>query len=143
MTSIYANADFQNVILTILACVILAVLLWCIYTFIRAIFFFIFAGTKEDYKKKWWSSIRFMIIGMIMTVLLLFLVSPILKLMHVPQYTTYTSKNVINKAGDVLEYIFKLGNVIKKSQEESQYRGQMYFDTTPDLQEPSSTDYQL
>lgn len=85
-----------------------------------------------------------MIIGVIMTVLLLFLISPVLSLMNVPQHSMYNSKNIVNKAWDVLQYLFKLGNVIKKSQQESQYRGDMYFDTTPDtLQEPASNDYQL
>ncbi|MFA7718184.1 MAG: hypothetical protein WC875_05715 [Candidatus Absconditabacterales bacterium] len=143
MTSIYDQATFQNVILTILACVILAVVLGCLYTFIRAIFFFIFSGAKEENKKKGWNSIRFMIIGVILTIVLLFLVPTVLKWMNVPKYNVYTPKNIFNKAGGVVNYIFNLGNVIKESQLQNEYRGNMYYDTTPDVQEPSSDGYQL
>jgi len=52
MNSIYANADFQNVILTVLALVVILVIVGCIYTFIRAIILFIFAHNKEENKKK-------------------------------------------------------------------------------------------
>lgn len=143
MSAVYGNDTFQNVVLTILACVVLGVLVWCIYTFIRAIFFFIFAGTKEENKKKWRNSIRFMIIGLIMTALLLFLISPILGLMNVTDNTVYTSKNIVNKAWEVLNYVFRLGNVIQKSQQDQEYRGNLYFDTTPNTVQPSSSNYQL
>jgi hypothetical protein len=52
MNDIYANADFQNVILTVLALVVIMVFVGCLYTFVRAIILFIFAHGKEDNKKK-------------------------------------------------------------------------------------------
>lgn len=143
MSAIYGNADFQNAVLTVLACVVLAVLVWCIYTFIRAIFFFIFSGTKEENKKKWWNSIRFMIIGVVLTILLLFFVPTVLRRMNVPEYNVYSPRNIFNRAWTVITSVFKLGDVVKKSQENNQYNGNMYFDTTPEVQQPSSAGYQL
>lgn len=143
MSSIYGNADFQNVILTVLACVVLAVILWCLYTFIRAIFFFIFSGAKEENKKKWWNSIRFMIIGVVLTIVLLFLVPTVLKRMNVPDYDVYSPRNIFTRVGTVISSVFKLWDVIQNSQLNNQYNGNMYYDTTPDLQQPSSEWYQL
>lgn len=143
MSAIYSNADFQNVVLTVLACVVLAVFVWCLYTFIRAIFFFIFSGAKDENKKKWWSSIRFMLIGVILTVVLLLLVPTVLRWMNVPDYTVYSPKNIFGKAWELLNSVFKLGNVLQKSQLNNQYNGNMYYNTTPAVQQPSSAGYQL
>ena len=126
MNAIYDNADFQNVILTVLALVVILVIVWCIYTFIRAIIMFIFSHSKEENKKKWRNSIRFMIIGVILTIVLLFLVPLVLRVMKVPEYNVYTPVNVFGRAGELVNGLFNLGNVIKKSQQNSQYNGQIY-----------------
>jgi len=63
--------------------------------------------------------------------------------MHIPGYDIYTPGNILNKAWDVLGTVFKLGDVVKESQQNNEYRGNMYYDTTPDLQKPSSEWYQL
>lgn len=129
MNAIYDNANFQNAILTVLALVVILVIVWCIYTFIRAIIMFIFSHSKEENKKKWRNSIRFMIIGVILTIFLLFLVPLVLRLMKVPQYNVYTPVNVFGRAGELVNSLFSLGNVIKQSQENSQFRGEMYDNT--------------
>ncbi len=136
MNAIYDNADFQNVILTVLALVVILVIVWCIYTFIRAIIMFVFSHSKEENKKKWRNSIRFMIIGVILTIVLLFLVPLVLRLMKVPKYDIYTPVNVFGRAGELVNWVFNLGNVIKQSQQNSQYNGQIY-DT------PTSSNSQL
>ena len=129
MNDVYANADFQNVILTVLALVVIMVFVGCLYTFVRAIILFIFAHGKEDNKKKWWNSIRFMIIGVILTILLLFLIPTVLRWMRVPEYDTYTPANIFSRAGELVNWLFKLGNVIQQSQQNSQYRGELYDGT--------------
>jgi len=126
MNSIYANADFQNVILTVLALVVILVIVGCVYTFIRAIILFIFAHSKEENKKKWRNSIRFMIIWVILTIVLLFLIPTILKRMKVPEYDVYTPTNIFGRAWELVNDLFNLGNVIQKSQQNSQYNGQLY-----------------
>ncbi len=138
MNAVYANADFQNVILTILALVVILVLVGCIYTFIRAIVLFIFSHNKEENKKKGWNSIRFMIIGVILTILLLFMVPVVLRWMNVPQYDVYTPTNIFSRAGELVGGLFNLGNVIKQSQEQSEYRWQPYqnIDSSSDFTQP-------
>ncbi len=131
MNAIYTSASFQNVILTVLALVVILVIVGCLYTFVRAIIMFVFAHNKEDNKKKWWNSIRFMIIGVILTIVLLFLVPTILRWMKVPSYDLYTPTNVFGRAGELINGLFDLGDIIKESQENSQYRGEMYYDVDP------------
>ncbi len=67
-----------------------------------------------------------MIIGVILTIVLLFLVPTVLRWMNVADYNTYTPKNIFNKAGTVITTLFNLGNVIKESNTNSQYRGDLY-----------------
>lgn len=138
MNAIYSNADFQNVILTVLALVVLLVIIWCIYTFIRAIILFVFSHSKEENKKKWRNSIRFMIIGVVLTIVLLFLVPTVLRRMNVPKYDVYTPSNIFSRAGELVNGLFNLGNVIKQSQQSSQYNGQLFqnIDSTSNSQLP-------
>lgn len=51
MSAIYNQADFQNVVLTVLACVVLIIGVGCLYSFIRAIILFVFSGSKDDSSK--------------------------------------------------------------------------------------------
>ncbi len=143
MSDIYSQTNFQNIVLTVLACVVLAVVVWCIYTFIRAIFFFIFSSAKEENKKKGRNSIRFMIVGVILTIILLFLIPSVLKRMNVSNSDVYSPKNIFNKAWTVMTTVFDIGNFIKKSQVNNQYNGNMYYPTTPTVQQPTTNGYQL
>jgi len=52
MPDIANQTSLESIILTILAVVIILVIVGCIYTFVRAIFLFIFSGSKEENKKK-------------------------------------------------------------------------------------------
>ena len=52
MNAMYTNSNFQDLILTILALVVIIVLLGSVYTFIRSIILFIFSHNKEEKKKK-------------------------------------------------------------------------------------------
>lgn len=67
-----------------------------------------------------------MIIGVILTILLLFMVPVVLRRMKVPKYDVYTPTNIFNRVGQLVNGLFNLGNVIKQSQQQSEYRGQMY-----------------
>lgn len=138
------QATVENIILTVLALVIIAICIWCIYAFIRAIFLFIFSQGKEDKIKAAWNSIRYMIIGIIFTVVLMFVFPLIFKWMNVKGYENYSARNIFNRSWELIKYVFQLGDVITESQKDMQYRGQLYYDTTPDsTTSTSTTDYNL
>ena len=67
-----------------------------------------------------------MIIWVVLTIVLLFLVPTVLKRMKVPKYDLYTPTNIFSRAGELVNWLFNLGNIIKQSQENSQYRGELY-----------------
>ncbi|HMS91473.1 MAG TPA: hypothetical protein PKC87_04595, partial [Candidatus Absconditabacterales bacterium] len=82
--------------------------------------------------------------GVILTILLLFLVPLVLKWMKVPKYDVYTPANVFSRAGELVNSLFNLGNIIKQSQENSQYNGQIYDTIQPssdrEISQPITTD---
>ena len=88
-----------------------------------------------------------MIIGVILTIVLLFLVPLVLRVMKVPEYNVYTPVNVFGRAGELVNGLFNLGNVIKQSQQNSQYNGQIYdtpsSSSSPLPQTTPSTTYTL
>ena len=73
-----------------------------------------------------------MLIGVILTILLLFLIPTLLRLMNVKKYDVYTPTNIFNRAGQLVNWLFNLGNIIKESQKNNEYLGNPYYDTTPD-----------
>jgi hypothetical protein len=84
-----------------------------------------------------------MIIWVILTIVLLFLVPVVLRRMKVPQYDVYTPSNIFSRAGELVNWLFNLGNVIKQSQQNSQYNGQIYdtpSNSTSDLPAPITND---
>lgn len=85
-----------------------------------------------------------MIIGIILTVILLFIFPSVFRLMSIPGYEKYTPKNIFNRAGEIINIGFQLGNFIEESQKENQFRGNLYYDTTPDggVAPDTSTDTQ-
>lgn len=143
MTSLITDPKMEDVILTVFAVIVLVVFIWCLYTLIRAIFFFVFSQSKEENKKKWWNSIRFMIIGLILTFLLLFLVPTILRLMSVPDYKNYSIVKVFRKSSELMWEFFKLGNIIKESQDLNKSRWQLYYDTNSNTPANTSSDFEL
>ncbi len=120
--------SIQNLILIILALVIILISAWSIYAFIRAIFLFIFSQWKEEKIKKAWNSIRFMIMGIFLTVFLLFMFPVIFKRVWLDNYEEYSAKNIFNKAWELLNKTLQIKDIVKESQKENQYRDNLYYE---------------
>jgi formate hydrogenlyase subunit 3/multisubunit Na+/H+ antiporter MnhD subunit len=141
MPESYGTNSIQNLILIVLAVVIIAISIWSIYAFIRAILLFIFSQWKEEKIKTAWNSIRYMIMGIFLTVFFLFVFPLAFKRMWLENYEEYSAKNIFNKAWELLEKTFQIKDIIKESQEENQYRDQLYYDD--DFEEKFYEDYSL
>lgn len=128
MTAAYDSYTVSDIILFVLAAMVILIAAWCIFSFVRAIFFFIFSQGKDEKIKKAWNSIRYMIIWIFLTVILLFLFPLIFKWVWLENYERYSAKNIFNKAGQILNWAFQLKDVIKESQEQSKYNNQLYYD---------------
>ncbi|MCK9466984.1 MAG: hypothetical protein M0P94_01520 [Candidatus Absconditabacterales bacterium] len=120
--------SIQNLILIILAIVIIIIAVGSIYAFVRAIFLFIFSQGKEEKIKKAWNSIRYMIVGIFLSVLLLFMFPLIFKRVGLDNHEEYTAKNIFNKAGELINKTFHLKDIIKDSQKKNQYEGNLYYE---------------
>ena len=68
----YWYSSIEDIILTALAILVILILAWTIYSIIRAIIQFVFSNGDWEKIKKARNGIRYTIIGMIITVLLLF-----------------------------------------------------------------------
>ena len=133
--------SIQNLILIVLALVIIFISAWSIYAFIRAIFLFIFSQWKEEKIKTAWNSIRFMIMGIFLTVFLLFMFPTIFKRVWLDNYEEYSAKNIFNKAWELLNKTLQIKDIVKESQKENQYRDNLYYED--DFQERFQDDYKL
>lgn len=122
------ESAIQNAILIVLAIVMIIISAWCIYAFIRAIFFFIFSQWKDDNIKKAWNSIRYMIMWIFLTVTFLFIFPYVFKRVWLNNWEVYSAKNIFSKAWELLSKSFQIKDVIKESQEQNEYRGQLYYD---------------
>ena len=128
MSPTYGSDTISNIILFILAALVILIVAWCIFSFVRAIFFFIFSQWKEEKIKKAWNSIRYMIIWIFLTAALLFVFPLIFRRIGISDYDKYTTKNIFAKAGTILSSLFEIKDIIKDSQEMNNYNSQLYFD---------------
>lgn len=130
MSSTYGTDTVSDIILFILAAMVILIAAWCIFSFVRAIFFFIFSQGKDEKIKKAWNSIRYMIIWIFLTAALLFLFPLIFRRIWIADYEKYTAKNIFAKAWTILSSLFELKDVIKDGQEMNKYNWQLYYDSS-------------
>jgi len=141
MSPSYWSDSIQNIILIVLAVVVIAISVWSIYAFIRAILLFIFSQGKEEKIKKAWNSIRYMIMGIFLTIVLLFLFPLAFKLTGLENYEEYSAKNIFDKAWELLSKTLHIKDIVTDSQKENQYRDKMYYDDS--FKEKFEDDYSL
>jgi len=141
MTGTYGSDTISDIILFILAALVILIAAGCIFSFIRAIFFFIFSQWKEEKIKKAWNSIRYMIIWIVLTVALLYVFPLIFKFIGLEDYDKYNAKNIFNKAWTILSSVFELKDIIRESQDMNRYNWQLYYDL--DNSPRIGNDYQL
>ncbi|GHV22047.1 hypothetical protein FACS1894176_05700 [Bacteroidia bacterium] len=97
MPEITLFATPEDIILFAFAVAVLIVFAGCIYAFFRAIFLFIFSKGEDAKVKAAWNSIRYMVIGLFLTIMLLFAGPQLLRMFKVQNYEVYTAKNVFTK----------------------------------------------
>lgn len=100
----------QDIILTVLAVLIIIIFAGAIYSLFRAIFQFIFSDGKDEVIQKAIKNIRFTIMGIIITLILLFVFPILFKQMKVSGYQYYTAQNIFNRAGLIIKRIMGIGS---------------------------------
>jgi len=100
----------SNIMLSVLAIMVLLVVGGVIYAIVYAIFMFIFSGWNEEKIKKAWNSIRYAVLGFILTLIILFAIPGTLRALKVPGYQYYTSSNIFKTAKIWLSKIIEVFN---------------------------------
>lgn len=134
---VYQSGGFEEIILYILGGLLLVIFAGCVYAFFRAIFLFIFSKGDDKQVKAAWSSIRYMILGLFFTVMILFVSPTLLRFMRVQGAEQYTVKSIFSYMGKIISHIGGLGHVIKESQQDNIYNGDLYYNLDAPLDSPS------
>ncbi len=114
MQTFVATTDSIAMMLqTVIALVVIAVFVMAIVSFLMAIRDFIRSEWEEEEKKKWWNRIRFMMIGVILTIVFLILFPLFLRQLWVIYYEIFSAPNIFNRVGELLNYIFTLWSQIQ------------------------------
>ena len=109
----YNTNTIPRVVLTILAILVVVILWWCIYVFIRAIFLVIFSYSDEWNKTKAANSIRYMIIWLVMCLFFLFFFPVLFKQVRVVWYEYYTPRNVFIRDGEIIKEVFSITTIVR------------------------------
>ncbi len=104
----------ESMILNILALLVIIIFCGSIYAFIRSILLFIFSQWDPESRKKARNWIRFMIIGVIMTIVLLFFFPLLFKYMGVQGYDNYTAKNIFERVSEIFTRILNLRSELEE-----------------------------
>lgn len=145
MPDIYGQTSMEEVIITICAIVVLVVVIGSFFSFLYAVYLFLFSKGKDENKTKGRNAIRYMIIGIVLTVLFLGILPFALKWVNI-ELKDYSTKAIFSRIGDILQQSFKVGTAVKNGDLNNQYRGNPYInidkstDTTPAT---STSAYQL
>lgn len=108
-TTMSGLSSIEDVILTILAVLVILILVGTIYSIIRAIIQFVFSNGDGEKIKKAWNGIRYTIIGMIITIFLLFFF-PIIFQKVSSQGKSYTATAILERAMVLWRKILNIGS---------------------------------
>ncbi|MBS8121584.1 hypothetical protein [Candidatus Vampirococcus lugosii] len=100
-----ASGTIENFILVIMAIVVIILFAGAVYAFLVSIFQFIFSKGDAEKIKKAWNNIRYMILGIILSFLLLFVFPIVFERLKIPGYEVYTAQNIFNKSGELIRNI--------------------------------------
>lgn len=100
----------SNIILNLLSILILLIFIGVIYAIVYAIFMFIFSWGSDEKIKKAWNSIRYSILGFIISLIILIAIPWFLRAIKVPWYSQYTSSNIFKTSKFWVDKIIKIFN---------------------------------
>lgn len=79
------------------------------YAFIQSIILFIFSGGDSEKIKKARNGIRYMILGIVLTLAFLFVFPLVFKRIKLPGHEVYTATNIFRQAGYLTTSLFSFG----------------------------------
>lgn len=98
--------DIANLFLTAIAITVIIIFGGSLYSFLYGIFLLIFSRWAEENLKKAFNSFRFALLGILLTLFLLFVFPFILQKIGVSQANQFTADKVFQKASAIIRFIF-------------------------------------
>lgn len=109
METLVATTDsIAMMVQTVIALVVIAVFVMAIVSFVMAIRDFIRSEWEEDEKKKGWNRIRFMMIGVILTIVFLVVFPLLLKQLGIINYEMFSAPSIFSRVSEILNYILSV-----------------------------------
>lgn len=105
----YMFDSVEGLVLTIISALIIIIFGGAIYGFFRSIFLFIFSGGEPDKIKQARNGIRFMVLGIFLTLIFLFVFPVLFKRLKLPGYEAYTAQNIFRFTSWFLRSILDFG----------------------------------
>ena len=99
-------SSVSSFVLSVFAILIIVIFWGSIYAFFSAVYLFIFSAGEAEKIKQAWNSIRYMILGVILTVIFLFIFPIIFKKIKLPGYELYSANNIFRQASIIIRSVF-------------------------------------
>ncbi len=99
---------FESLFITVMAVLVLITFWWVIFALAMSVFQFLFSWWDSEKIKKAWNSIRFAILGAIITMLILFLIPAVAKYSKINGYERYNYTAIFKRATDLVSWFSKL-----------------------------------
>lgn len=110
--SIIMFDSVEWLVLTIISGLIIIIFGGSIYGFFRSIYLFIFSGGDPDKVKQAWNGIRYMVLGIFLTLIFLFIFPVLFKKLGVPGHEAYTAQNIFKFTSWFLRSILDFGKEV-------------------------------
>lgn len=110
-------------VLTIISGLIILIFWWSIYGFFGSIYLFIFSGGDPEKVKQAWNGIRYMILGIFLTLIFLFVFPVLFKKLELPGYQAYTAQNIFKFTSWFLRSILDFGKEVSTGENPYQRGG--------------------
>jgi amino acid transporter len=98
----------------VIALVVIAVFVMAIVSFLMAIWDFIRSEWEEEEKKKGWNRIRFMMIGVILTIVFLVLFPLLLRQLGVIHYELFDAPSIFTRVWAILNYVLSMWSYMQE-----------------------------
>lgn len=115
MQTFVATTDSIAMMLqTVIALVVIAVFVMAIVSFLMAIWDFIRSEGEEEEKKRGWNRIRFMMIGVILTILFLVMFPLLLREVGVMHYEFFDAPSIFTRVWEILNYVLSMWSYMQE-----------------------------
>ncbi len=130
----YTSNMIPWIVLTILGWLVILIFAGCIYAFLKSVFGFIFSHGDTTKQQKAWDGIQYMVIGLILCLVFLFVFPILFKKAKVEGYEYYNPKNVFIRAWEITKELFSITEIIQNGYQGSKIFGLPDVDTTLDTE---------